>query len=168
MLHAKVCTTESRSWNISQPTPLTENIKDSSASSLFYQVTGTEAGACPAHALKWKGKQAEWGKTEWEGEKIAICLVAAAVEILVWCYSSWTGSVLHLHSPPVVTLNFYSLPLPSAALLPPHSGERLPLCFSPNPNPNPCAGSGQDRVNYLPSSWYRAMCSPYSVWEQCW
>lgn len=108
-----------------------------------YQETGAETGACPAHALKWKGKRKlKWEKIEWEGEKMTFCLVVAVVEILVWCHSSWTGSVLCLHSPPVVTLPFYSLPLPSAALLQPHSGERLPLCFSPNPSPNPCAGSG--------------------------
>lgn len=150
VFHAMVCTTEPRSWKISQPTALMEDIKDSSAStSLFLSWDRTETGVCPAHALKWKGKlMLKLEKTEWEGEKITFCLVAAVVEILVWCHSSWTGSALSLHSPPVVTLTFYSLPLPSAA----------PLCFSPHPNPNPCPGSGQDRVNCLPSSWCSAVC----------
>lgn len=146
-----------------------EGCKDSSASySLFlsWDRDRNRGMYCTCSQVKGKVKL-KLGKTEREGEKITFCLEAAVLEILVWCNSSWTGSVLCLHSPPAVTLTFYSLPLPLAALLPARSGERLPLCFSPSPNPNPCPGSGWDRVNWLPSSWCSAMCS-YSAWGWCW
>lgn len=103
-----------------------------------HQETGTETGAYPAHALKWKGKlklREDWVRM---GE----------IHFLFSGCSGWNTCLVSFQlnrqcpvpalSPSCYTV-FLQPPSSFGGSSAPHSGERLSLCFSPNPNPNPCA-----------------------------